>query len=418
MTAEAFRAPRKHNDNVIVFGVAFGQIVTFGALFHSFSLFVAPMQAELGWSATQITLAFTLGLFCADLFGIPVGHWVDRYGGRLAMTLGSTLAAVLLVAWSQVDTLWSFYAIWVAIGFAQSLCLNNVAAAALTANVRDFRRALTWVAILSGLSSVAVVPLASLAVSLLGWRNGLIALAVAQVVGPSLVYLIVLRGAVGSRTAEFARRQTALAEGRLPSAPMGGASPLRSALRTRQFWLLAIACSVHWFVITSILIHFLPLMAERGVAHDVAVMVFAFGGPAAVAGRLALHLIDPGASARKTGNIAFPLFAAGLLILIWQAPPGLWGLALYALVYGGAAGVIMIVRQTAIVELFGTRGYGAIVGALTTVCILPRTMAPVTVAVMRDGFGSYEPVLWILFGLVVAGGVAFRLAMGGGASRA
>jgi hypothetical protein len=71
----------------------------------------------------------------------------------------------------------------------------------------------------------------------------------------------------------------------------------------------------------------------------------------------------------------------------------------------------MIVRQTAIVEIFGTRGYGAIAGALTTVCILPRTMAPVTVAMMREGFGSYDPVLWILFALIAVGTVAFWLAM-------
>jgi hypothetical protein len=63
------------------------------------------------------------------------------------------------------------------------------------------------------------------------------------------------------------------------------------------------------------------------------------------------------------------------------------------------------------VEAFGIRGYGAITGALTTVCILPRTMAPVTVALMRDSFGSYGPVLWILFGLIVVGGAAFWLAL-------
>ena len=411
MKADARSAPHKSSDNLIVFGVAAGQILTFGVLFHSFSLFVGPMQAELGWSGTQITLAFTIGLFCADLFGIPVGHWVDRHGGRLAMALGSTLAAVLLAAWSRVETLWSFYAIWVALGFAQSMCLNNVAAAALTANVRDFRRGLTWVAILSGLSSVAVVPFASLAVTMWGWRSGLMALAIAQLIGPTLIYLVVLRGTVGSRTAEFARRREALAEGRAPSAPMGGASPLRSALRTPAFWLLAVACSVHWFVITAILIHFLPLMNERGVAHEIAVAVFAFGGPAAVVGRLALYVLDPAASARKSGRIAFPFFGLGILSLIVLAPMGLWGLIFYAVVYGMAAGVIMIVRQTAIVEIFGTRGYGAIAGALTTVCILPRTMAPVTVAIMREGFGSYDPVLWILFALIAVGTVAFWLAM-------
>jgi MFS family permease len=415
MSADSPAGQKRFSDNVIIFGLAIGQILTFGVLFHSFSLFVAPMQQEFGWTTTQITLAFTIGLFCADIFGIPVGHWVDRYGGRWAMAAGSTFAAVLLVVWSRIDTLWEFYAVWVAMGVAQSTSLYNVAAAVVTANTRDYRRGLTWLAILSGLSSVAVVPFASVAIGLWGWRAGLVTLAVVQFLGPALIYFVVLRGTVGSRTAEFERRKAALAEGRLPSTALG--SPLRTALRTRAFWLFAIAFSVHWFVITSLLIHFLPIMAERNVPHELAVAIFAFNGPAAVIGRLALYVLDPKASAKKSGRIAFPMFGAGMLLLIFVAPLGVAGLILFAAIYGMSAGVLMIVRQTAIVEAFGVRGYGAITGALTTVCILPRTMAPVTVALMRDGFGSYEPVLWILFGLIVAGGAAFWIALAGKASR-
>lgn len=412
MNAQSPPRPQRFSDNVIVFGMAIGQILTFGVLFHSFSLFVAPMQAEFGWTTTQITLAFTIGLFCADLFGIPVGHWVDRAGGRWAMAGGSTFAAVLLAMWSRVDSLWEFYAIWVALGFAQSMSLYNVAAAVVTANTQDYRRGLTWLAILTGLSSVSVVPVASVVISLWGWREGLVALAIIQLLGPALIYFVVLRGTVGSRTAEYERRKAALAEGRLPSAAAG--SPLRSALRTPAFWLFAVAFSVHWFVITAMLIHMLPILTQMGVAHEVAVAIFAFNGPAAVVGRLALYVLDPKASARKSGRVAFPLFGAGVLLLIFVAPLGLWGLVLFATIYGMSAGVLMVVRQTAIVEAFGIRGYGAITGALTTVCILPRTMAPVAVAVMRDGFGSYQPVLWILFALVVAGTAAFWFALRGG----
>lgn len=255
------------------------------------------------------------------------------------------------------------------------------------------------------------MPFASLAIEAWGWRQGLVTLAIVQFLGPALIYFVVLRGTVGSRTAEFERRKLALSEGRLPST--GAGSPLRSAIRTPTFWLFAVAFSVHWFVITSMLIHMLPIMAEMSVTYQIAVAIFALNGPAAVIGRLALYVLDPKASARKTGRIAFPMFATGMLLLIFVAPLGFWGLVLFAAVHGMSAGVLMVVRQTAIVEAFGIRGYGAITGALTTVCILPRTMAPVAVAVMRDGFGSYQPVLWILFGLILIGTAAFWVALRG-----
>jgi MFS family permease len=400
------------SDNALVLALAIGQIVGFGALFHSFSILLAPLQAEFGWSVTEIALAFTIGLFCADVVGIPVGQWVDRRGGHGAMTLGAGACALLLVAWTYVETLWGFYGVWVALGVAQSTFLGNVTASVITANTRDFRRGLTFVAILSGLSSIAIAPVASYAVAMWGWRAGLLALAGLMLIGPTLLYGVFLRGTVGSRTAEFARRERALAEGRLPSAA-GGPSPLANALRTPAFWLLAIAFSVHWYVITAVLVHFLPLMQERGVPYEIAVAIFAFNGPAAVIGRLALYWIDPSNSAGRTGRIAFPAFGAGVLALLLAQPLGAWGLLVYMLVYGMAAGVIMIVRQTAIAEIFGLRGYGAITGALTTVCILPRTLAPVSVAMMRDSLGGYEPVLWFLFALIAAATVAFHFAMRG-----
>jgi MFS family permease len=104
----------------------------------------------------------------------------------------------------------------------------------------------------------------------------------------------------------------------------------------------------------------------------------------------------------------FPLLAVGMLLLA-LATSLTWFFA-YALSFGMAAGVLMVVRQTSVAEIFGTRGYGAITGALATVSILPRTMAPFTVAWLRDYYGSYDTVLWILFGLTVFGGVAFYLA--------
>ena len=57
-------------------------------------------------------------------------------------------------------------ALWIAIGVAQSMSLGNVTASVVTANTRDFRRGLTWVAILSGLSSITVVPVVSVVVAL------------------------------------------------------------------------------------------------------------------------------------------------------------------------------------------------------------------------------------------------------------
>jgi MFS family permease len=403
-------APPTRNENVLIFGMAISQVIAIGCLFHSFTLFLAPLQKEFGWTATQMTGAFTLGLITADIIAIPLGQWVDRHGGHLIMSLGAAAAAVCLAAWTLVDSIIGFYVMWLCMGLCMGSTLGNTSAAIIAANVKDYRRGLTYLSIIAGFSSTIVVPVVSYLVAYYGWRAGVMGLAFMQFFGPACINAFLLRGTVGSRTAEYKRKQESLAAGRPSGLASGNISPLRTALRKPAFWLLAIAASVHWYAITAVNVHIMPLLQGWGVSLELAVLIFSLNGPSAVIGRLLLHIFDRGGSARRQGRLTFPVFAFGMLLLIFAAPTGTLGLFSFAIVFGMAAGVLMIVRQTAIAEIFGLRGYGAVSGALTTVSIIPRTCAPVTIAMMADSFGSYQPVLWFLFVLIVIGTIAFYIA--------
>lgn len=398
------------SENTLIWGLAVSQVIAIGCLFHCFTLFLRPMQDEFGWSITQMTGAFTVGLFVADVIAIPAGQWVDRHGGHLLMSLGASLAAVNLALWTQVSTLTGFFLLWISMGVAVGSTLGNIASTVIAANTKDYRRGLTYLSIVAGLSSTVVVPVVSILLNWYGWRAALCALALMQFLGPACLNAIVLRGTVGSRTAEFARRKASKSAGRPSGLASQNISPLRTAMRRPAFWLLAIAASVHWFVITGLNVHIMPLLQQRGVSVEMAVLIFSINGPAAVAGRIALHIIDRNGSARTQGRVFFPMFAVGMVMLGTVAYLGTVGLVAYAIVFGMAAGVLMIVRQTAIAEIFGLRGYGAIAGALSTVSILPRTCAPFAVALMAQASGSYEPVIWMLSGLIVLGTIAFYLA--------
>jgi hypothetical protein len=157
-------------------------------------------------------------------------------------------------------------------------------------------------------------------------------------------------------------------------------------------------------------VHLLPLMQERGLSTDSALSIVAMMGPSAVAARIMLFYGPIGASARATGRVVFPMLAVGLLVLIASAQVGYWGLVAFAVVFGMSNGVLVIVRQTAIAEIFGVRGFGAIAGAVTTVSILPRTGSPLAVSALRDYFGGYGPVIWVLVALMLASTAFFYYA--------
>jgi len=383
----------------LIWGLTATQIMGWGNLYHCFPLYMQQMSMEFGWSMTDSNISLTIGLVVADLVSIPVGHWVDRRGGHLVMTFGAALGAVMLLFWSQVETLWGLYAIWACIGVAQGCSLGLVPAAVVTANVRDYRRGLAYVSFFSALASTIAIPLVSLLISAVGWRHSLMVQAGVQLLGPVCVNAIILRGTRGSRAGERGKP----ASEREPS-------PVPRVLRMPAFWFLALACSIHWFISMGMSMHILPLMQERGLSLQTAVTMMMLNGPAAVAGRLMMFFLVPGSSGIITGRFMFPMFAAGTLLLALASDFS--SFVAYAVTFGMSAGVLMIVRQTSVAEIFGTRGYGAISGALATVSIVPRTTGALTVAVLHDWFGSYDQVVWIMFGLTVVGTVAFYAAAG------
>src|SRR5215510_9548131 len=112
-TGAGSKGPWRKRPTSILWVLSFGQLITWGLVYYTFPLFVVPMERELGWSRNEMFGALSAGLLVAGLCSIPVGAWIDRGHGRLMMTAGSLLAAVLMFAWSQVDSLAMFYVLWI-----------------------------------------------------------------------------------------------------------------------------------------------------------------------------------------------------------------------------------------------------------------------------------------------------------------
>ena len=81
---------------ILVLTLASAQLVSWGSLFYSFSLFVVPMEQDLGWSRASINGALSIGLLVSGLAALPVGIAIDRGRARLVMTVGSLLGATVL----------------------------------------------------------------------------------------------------------------------------------------------------------------------------------------------------------------------------------------------------------------------------------------------------------------------------------
>lgn len=86
-------------------------------------------------------------------------------------------------------------------------------------------------------------------------------------------------------------------------------------------------------------------------------------------------------------------------------------LFLFALVYGGANGMMTILRGTIVQDVLWTEGYGAISGLLSLPSNIAKGTAPISAAKIRAFQQNYLLVEWTIFAVSLVATFAFGLAM-------
>lgn len=393
------QAVRWANGWPLVTALAFGQLVSWGTIYYAFSLFVVPMEQELGWTRTELNGALSLGLLVAGFCAYPVGASIDKRGGRLLMSAGSAIASVLLAAWSQVQSLPAFYVLWAGLGACMALTLYEPVFAVLTRLFdRDARFRITMLTLVGGFASTVFMPLTAWFIATLGWRDALLALGLCNLLYALPVHLFWLRDGAPKALAPAMQAEQA------------GAQPgvMRRAFASPVFWGLVVCFTFYYATFSALTFHLIPLFAERGFALALAVGVIAVIGPAQVAGRVLILLLGRHAGAGETGRVVVVLFPISVAVLIaW--PESLAAAFVFAAIYGTGNGIMTIVRGTAVPDLMWREGYGAINGALTLPANIAKAFAPLAAALIWAIGEGYGAVLWAVLGgsLVSAAGFWF-----------
>lgn len=365
------------SDRALIFGIAVNQMLGWGTLFVPFTLFLEPMERDLGWTRASISGALTLGLLLSGLAAVHVGRFVDRNGGRLPLGLGGMAGALVLVAWALVESLWAFYAIWLVMGLVQATALWAPAMAVVVSLARQPMRVITGITFMTGFTATIFIPLAEALIQSLGWRGALWVLAAIQCCA-GLLALWQFRGV-------------------RPPPPRPGAAPfsLAATLRRPAFWGLALVLSAHSFVGVGLAAHLVPLLRERGLDEASVLWLAALHGPFQVAARACLFALGPRARIAVVGMICTLLMPAAM---VWLAlVPSTFGwILVFTMGWAVADGLMSIVRAGAPAEILGREGYGVVTGALAMASAPMRAFAPLVVALAWQWGDSYTPALWML----------------------
>jgi MFS family permease len=398
------RTKRVYYGWVMLGAVSVTEVVSWGILYYAFTVFVAPMQADLDWSRVAITGAYSLALLCSGLAAVPVGRWLDRHGPRALMTAGSVLGSLLLVAWSQVTHLWAYYLIMAGIGVATAAVLYEPAFAIVATWFRRRRgRALTVLTFFGAWASFIFIPLSAWLVARFGWRMAVLALAGILAIMTIPPHALLLR----RRPQDLGL----LPDGAPIDAPIGQPQttaersvPANAALREAGFWWLTFAFAVSSFATVALTVHLIPYLVERGHSSSFAATVAGLYGLMSLAGRLIIGPLGDRYPRRWVTAGLMGMQVAGLAIL--AIAPTAMGALIYVALFGAGSGTQTIMRAALLAERYGPAHYGSINGALSLALTSARTLAPIGAGLIAGLLGGYPALLWALVGLSSVGLVA------------
>jgi len=242
------------------------------------------------------------------------------------------------------------------------------------------------------------IPVIAWAIEALGWRHALLLMAVCNLVFCLPVHLLMLRD----------RERPLLPDNDAVTPAADARSPIHRALRHPVFWGLAACYTFYGLMHAMLTFHFMPMFTEYGIPLGIAVSILAVIGPAQVAARillLAARRIDT----ITTGIIVMAVFVMSILLFL-LFPTLVPVLFVFAALYGGANGMMTILRGTAAPDFLGREGVGAINGALTLPASVALAVGPSLAAMIWEASGGYGAVLAAVLAMAVLSAAGFLFA--------
>ena len=352
-----------------------------------------PIQAALNISKSTAAGAYSLALLVMGLTAIPVGILIDR-GQHFRVLVAGTLVTMFgMLLHAAVETVWQLYAVWAVIGAGMACTLyESVFAFLIRAYPNDFRRRITFVTLLGGLASTVFWPLTALMLAKFGWRGALVGLALLQLVGCLLGYLVFLPRQSPRRPPH--REET---------------MPAATLLRSRPFVLLAVSFTLQSIVLAGLAAHIIALFAASGVSPAIGLMAASSIGVMQVAGRIVLLVAGARINPSVTASIVVWLLPAAIVTLLALGVSP-WFAFLYAFLFGSGNGMMTIVKGTATADLISRDRVAMLNGVLAMPTSVARAAGPILIATFWDYFGDPQAAVLVTLGIASCAALALAAA--------
>jgi len=391
--------------------VFYGWVVVFASVIFacaimgvrmSFGVFFKSLASEFEMTRAATSGVFSINMIFGVVFTILGGLALDKYGPRLVFLLMGLFTGLSLLLTSQAGSLWQLYLSYSLLFSVGTAALYPVLMGTVS-RWFDKRRGFAMGIASSGvgLGSITFAPFASFLISNFGWRVAYI------VMGLVASFLVIFASRLLRNDPSEVGTLPYGAE--LKTAPAGVQGReeipqptgflLSQALRTKNYWLIAFIWLFWAFGAMLVMTHIIPYATDVGIsAMQAATIISVMGGFTVLSGVLVGRISD--VLGRKIPAISCALLRLGALIgLIWARE--LWTFYLFAVAFGISIGGNSAMISTMVVDIFGRRKIGAILGTLSAVFAIGSAIGPFIGGLVYDVNNSYTVAFLIGAGVTL-----------------
>jgi len=352
---------------------------------YAWSVFVPPLRAEFGYSATQTQLVFgfTIGFLCAAY--LVTGRLHDRFGPRRMSVAGGVflMSGYLLAAASGGRIPVLFAALSGLNGIAVACCYLSAVATGMKWFPNN-KGLVSGIAI-AGYGGGAIL-LSAIAERLLarGWPVLDIFRAVGLTYGP----VVILAGAAMS----------------VPAHQPAGARPVshRGLLRDRRFWLLAAGMFCGTYPGLAVIGNLKPLGLSRGIGDATATLAISALALGSFTGRIAWGAFQDRMGTRRATLLSLGMVGVSLLALFAGRGSGT-AFLIQSVFVGFCYGGSLALYTSQISVFYGSAQFGRIYSLVIQAHGLAAIIAPATGGAGFDLLGGMDAPIGLAAGVAFAG---------------
>lgn len=377
---------------LIAAAVGAGAGVT-GAMVYSLGILINPLSDTFGWSRAEVSgvkTFLTLGFVVTAPF---VGYVADKYGVRKIALVSLGMLSLAMLGITQMNgNIYVYYACIFALSVA-GCCTTPLVwtrgVATWFVEKRGLALGLTLTG--TGVAGILVPIVLGSMVDKYDWRAAYVLMAVAAALAiiPASLFFF-----------ENGRQPGAVDKPVSPTLQLG--FTVSEAFKTLRFWKFAFSFLLIGGMISSLMIHLVPMLTDANMPRSMAIRIAGVMGAAVIIGRVTTGFLVDRYHPPYVAAFFLAMPIVGCVLLSGSTLP-VWLVVVAAMFIGLAAGSEVDLVPYLTARYFGLKAYGKLYGWVFVFFYAGVGIVPPIFGRVFDINGNYDIALQFAIGALVIG---------------